>query len=240
MKNIPRFTGISVDSNNTDKLNMLKDDATSWITSENTGKVDIEGSNLHAKRIKVDFLTRSELLSQATLTTEQQEFLEKFTDAQTPNDYHFHGLIIPLYAYPQTWLSNTVWDKLIGIINQHTDVPVKIIVNPSNGAGLSINSDYTTLISRLRNTHAQILGYTATNYAATPIATVQSDMDNWKLWYDIDGFFFDETSSDFINEAYYTTLTDYARTLFDGSMVANCGVVPDAGYFTLFDIVVTW
>ncbi len=243
MRNLPLDTDIIVSSHDADKYNLLRDDNIGWIGESGDEYVDFSSMDaMDIERIKVDFLTREELNVQGSgFTPEEQAFLDSFTDLFAPDGYSYHGLLIPLYANPQTWLTDTVWDKLIAIIKLYPNVPFKIVINPDNGAGSSVNSDYTTLIERIRETHAEILGYITTNYGSIAEAVVKSDMDDWVAWYDIDGFFFDETSGDWTTyEDYYTSLVDYAGTIgITGSIVGGCDTMPDSGLFTQFDIVTT-
>jgi hypothetical protein len=124
------------------------------------------------------------------------------------------GCLIPAY-----WaVTSTNWDTLINTRNAYPNVPVAVVLNiaggvgSGGGAGTSVISAWTTLISRLTSSNIIVLGFVDTNGAADSEATVQARMDSWKTLYPaIDGVFFENMGIQTTNQTYYTNLANYAK-----------------------------
>src|SRR5574340_1141567 len=71
---------------------------------------------------------------------------------------HMHesrtGLIIPLYDN-----SSSAWDELIMVKHNHHTMPVITIINPNNGPGQTINSNYVQGVENLQSGGIVVLGY---------------------------------------------------------------------------------
>jgi hypothetical protein len=94
----------------------------------------------------------------------------------------------------------------------HPSVRVVAIVNPSNGPGTSLSSAYASGITRLVAAGIVVVGYVATGYTARSEATVRADIDRWKAFYPmLGGIFFDEQSNEAGKEAYYRSVSQYAK-----------------------------
>ena len=64
---------------------------------------------------------------------------------------------------------------------------------------------------------------------------VKAEVDKYKLWYTVDGIFFDEASSSASTLPYYTALWEYVRAT-NGTFVAlNPGTPPDEVFTTISD-----
>ena len=128
------------------------------------------------------------------------------------------GIVVALYIYP-----NSDWDKLAQIQTRHPTVPTIALVNPSNGPGNAINSDFTRGIQTLESAGITACGYVPTWYARAPqpspytnivydIPTIQRYIDNWVTWYGVDCIFFDEMANWAGPENFYHAIDNYAKS----------------------------
>ncbi|HEV3344359.1 MAG TPA: spherulation-specific family 4 protein [Pirellulales bacterium] len=113
------------------------------------------------------------------------------------------------------------------------EVPIVAIVNPASGPGERIDPNYVDVISRASKAGVTLIGYVSTEYAKRPIEQVKADVDLWhKLYPAVEGFFFDEQTSDASKVEHYREAFDYARRKVKGALIAsNPGVPCDAAYF---------
>jgi hypothetical protein len=126
-----------------------------------------------------------------------------------------NSIIIPLYQYPVDVYTNTAINGLIAIARKYNWVKTIAIINPSSGPGGSEDGNYTALLKRLQGAGITVVGYVATNYTSTAIATVKAAVDTWlSLYPRIDGIFIDEMTNSDVggNVAYYTELTAYIHS----------------------------
>ena len=81
--------------------------------------------------------------------------------------------------------------------------------------------------------------YVASNYAATPLATVKGYIQNQVAFYGpIDGIFVDQMSNVAGNESYFTSLTSYSHGLGAPFVVGNPGVDPLQSFVGTVDNIV--
>src|SRR5256712_6589179 len=126
-----------------------------------------------------------------------------FASAATPT-----GVVVPLYMGP----SSIAWNTIIAIKNAHPSVPMAVIINPNNGPGSSIDSNYVTGINNMKAANVMVLGYVYTSYCARAQTTIESDIDNYHNWYGVNGIHFDEMQNSPGCESYYTSLTNYVKS----------------------------
>lgn len=138
------------------------------------------------------------------------------------------GIIVPLYVYP----APGAWDAVVAAKRAHPSVPFLVVANPDSGVGQSLNQDYLGGIRYLRNNGCIILGYVDTAYGNRNVTQVMAEMDQWKAWYPIDGYFFDDVASSG-QESYLQTLKSHAGVRF---CVGNPGTsaIPQS-YFGILD-----
>ncbi|EPS36433.1 hypothetical protein H072_10024 [Dactylellina haptotyla CBS 200.50] len=93
-----------------------------------------------------------------------------------------------------------------------------IIINPSDGPGDKLNSDYNGNLRRLSAApNVDTVGYVFTDYGRRSIADVEADVAKYAGWGLLNGIFFDETPqghNQTINDpvAYLTTITNKVRS----------------------------
>ena len=155
------------------------------------------------------------------------------------------GLLIPMYVYPTDAYTNLIYQDLIGWKKSNPDIPMIVIINPSNGPGAVTDGNYTMVINNMKAAGIRVIGYISTNYRAQTVAQVKADIDGYATYYPgIEGVFFDEQSdgtTDLAAElAYYREVADYSRSIGFMITVSNPGVNSDNGFYEFIDIVVEW
>jgi len=158
------------------------------------------------------------------------------------------GLLIPFYHYPWdseagTWTS--LFNDFVALLKKYHNVPVFVIINPSNGPGTVEDVVWRRAIKRLQGSGAAVLGYVWTDYANRPESDVKDDIDQWKSLYPhINGICMDEMTNDDdpSHRAYYKSITDYAHRKGFYPVVGNPGAGTYGSYFTenTADIIVIW
>jgi hypothetical protein len=135
------------------------------------------------------------------------------------------GTVIPLYLYPQVINGVHNWQPLINAHNSHPTVEVWAIVNVFNGPSNPIDPNYVDAIGKLKTAGIRTLGYVSTNYTRVSATKAKEDVDTWKSFYNPDGIFFDEMSSEFTSDAvqYYTDLGNYVKSKGFTRTVGNPG-----------------
>lgn len=163
--------------------------------------------------------------------------------AQTQPGQAVSGILVPYYLPPNDPYSDTNVQRLLGLMRQYHDVPVSVIVNPSDGPGAAADANYANFIKLLRAAGGKVYGYVATGFALRPPADVTADIEKWRSFYGanpVDGIFLDEQSWDTgpgnSGTAYvdlYKQYTDYchARGL---RTIANPGTNQQPAYFSTY------
>jgi hypothetical protein len=103
------------------------------------------------------------------------------------------GVAIPLYNYP-----DSTWTTIAQGAKANPNVPILTIINPSNGPGSSSDPTYLAGVQNLQSSGVTVLGYVATGYATSSYSStsnVESQISQYKTWYNADGIFFDEMSN---------------------------------------------
>jgi hypothetical protein len=133
-------------------------------------------------------------------------------------------IIVPAYFHA----SSSYWTFLIA---QASAVEYAII-NPASGPGTVKELAYSLVVAQAQARGVSILGYVATTYAAKAPSVVQGEMNHYRDWYGVDGFFFDEAASTPDKLDYYAGL--YAST--KGVVILNPGVYPHKAYVECADV----
>lgn len=151
------------------------------------------------------------------------------------------SLLVPAYFSPSGSSSN-YWNSL----NQAAaKVPVVAIMNPNNGPGSSSNKNYQRVVDALRGAGGKVIGYVYSSYAARALSDVEADISSYKSWYNVDGIFVDEMTSDSTGShlTYYNQLCQYIKATNPGWMVVgNPGGKTVSAYLTTpaVDVLVTY
>ena len=148
------------------------------------------------------------------------------------------GLIVPLYG--QFNATNGQWDQLVIAKTAHPEIPIVAIVNAANGSGTARDDGYASAIQKLRTAHILVLGYIWTSQGQRPISDVEQDSVNYLNWYDVDGVYFDQMAQQPGMEAYYSSLTQYAKSLGMVMTVGNPGASTALSYVGTVDTIVIY
>jgi len=147
------------------------------------------------------------------------------------------GTIVPLYSYP----TNAAWSAIVSAKNAHPTVPVVAVVNPNNGPGTSVDSNYTTGIANLQAAGITVIGYVFTSYGARAESAVQADMNTWKSLYPaVTGIFFDEMSNHDADIPYYQRQDSYARSKGFTYTVGNPGTDTTPNYVGVVNTILVY
>lgn len=67
-----------------------------------------------------------------------------------------------------------------------------VVVNPDSGPGEKAFELFSDAVSKCRAVGIKVLGYVRTEYAKRDLSLVAQDLQRYKTWYNVDGFFIDE------------------------------------------------
>eukprot|EP00124_Ichthyophonus_hoferi_P003555 Ihof_evm2s313 gene=Ihof_evmTU2s313 len=148
-------------------------------------------------------------------------------------------ICIPFYVYPTIWEDSNAWKTLVETA-ANSRAKIIAVVNPNNGPGDEVNSDYVTGIAMLREADIEVIGYIHTSYAQKPLSDVSNDIQKWSDFYQITGMFVDECCADNSNIGYYRSLSDVFRANEASTIIINPGLEPTNSYFDVADGVVTF
>jgi hypothetical protein len=87
------------------------------------------------------------------------------------------------------------WQRVIDAKNAHASVSRVAVFNPSSGPGWSREITIANWVGKLKDAGVMVFGYTADNYGAKALSTLNGDADKYKNWYNTDGLFIDEFTS---------------------------------------------
>lgn len=144
-------------------------------------------------------------------------------------------LAIPSYFYPGG-ATSALWP-------QATAAAPKVsimIMNPNSGPGLSADPNYQSAVAAAQAAGIKVLGYVPTTFGARPQGDVETDINNYKSWYAVDGIFLDETSDQLSFVSYYQTLATYIRSTSGTFVMLNPGVYPVEQYMAVGDLIVVF
>lgn len=178
----------------------------------------------------------------ASITPSQNMTLTAYYNDETsseppppPSSSADAGVMVPLYIYP-----GSAWNPVIQAKTAHPNVQIIAIVNPADGPGSGIDSNYTAWIRNLKTAGVVVLGYVPTTYGARSLGDCEADVNRWKSYYDVAGIFFDEMSNVRGYENYYSTLNNYSKSLGMTFTVGNPGVDTRSSFIGTVDNIVIY
>jgi len=145
------------------------------------------------------------------------------------------GVIVPLY-----FTTGSQWNGVIQAKEAHPSVPIVGVINPAGGPGTTSNANYSALTQQLQSVGVVVIGYVYTMYGARNVTAVESDISAYASWYKVNGVFLDQMAYVPGEESYYSSLTNYARSLGLSLVVGNPGVDPAPSYVGTVDTIVTY
>jgi Spherulation-specific family 4 len=137
-------------------------------------------------------------------------------------------LWVPAYYYP-FGPGLREWNRLIASAKA---VPIVAIVNPASGPGDHVDTNFAAVLPRARKAGVTLVGYIGTQYTRKPLQQVKQEVETFLSYYpEIQGFHFDEQSSDARGVDYYAELYRYVHQRIPGALVlTNPGTLCDVGY----------
>jgi hypothetical protein len=139
---------------------------------------------------------------------------------------------IPAYFAP-----GAAWSQL----NAGAPTVGMAVINPSSGPGAGVNFGYVNQVQQSRARGLVVLGYVHTSYGQRSAADVKREVDQYYAWYDVDGIFLDEASTDCAVQPYYADLNTYVKTESGlARTVLNPGAATNECYMTAADTIVTF
>lgn len=160
-------------------------------------------------------------------------------------------LIVPAYFYPSSVPALNEWNTLTASLAANPGASVTAIMNPDNGPGAAFNGDYETAVNAFRDQKGKVLGYVYTCYGnnncqprlppTRSANDVIADAQRYAGWYQVDGIFLDEMSSNPAVLSFYERIANGLRGPHpDWTLMGNPGVNPDKGYFGAANSLVTF
>jgi hypothetical protein len=146
------------------------------------------------------------------------------------------GTIIPLYSWP-----SSAWDGVVAAKKAYPKVPVLAVINPGNGPGWAANSSYLAGIAKMTSAGIKMIGYVPTTYGNRPAADVQADIKRWRSLYPgVTGIFLDEMNNRPGGEAYYRSITAFAKSQGLELTIGNPGCDVPPSYVGAVDVILVY
>ena len=95
------------------------------------------------------------------------------------------SVVAPTYFYPEV---TDGWAKVVMAAMYVSAV----MVNPDSGPGAQKLQEFAAVAKRSQAAGMQVLGYIPSGYGTRQIADVVSELNSYRTWYEVDGFFIDE------------------------------------------------
>jgi len=147
------------------------------------------------------------------------------------------GFYWPGYVYP----TSTLWTTFLNKAKANPTKKFLIAINPSSGVGSAKDTNYVNGITLLRTApNILIIGYVYTSYGARSDAAIKDEIDKYKLWYGIDGIFFDEMSNTAGKEQYYKDKTTYIHSIGMKLVMGNPGTDTSSSYVGTVDNIIIY
>ncbi len=146
--------------------------------------------------------------------------------AAAPSSTTLQHIVTPLYAAP----TSSYWSQVENAASTQRAAIVDICAPDGSGSGCNgspadaANPAWPPTVSALRGAGVLPLYYISTNFAATPLATVESEVSNAITWYNTPSIFFDQVPTSCANVSYYQSLYSYVHNL-GGIVVLDPGTV---------------
>ena len=99
-----------------------------------------------------------------------------------------YKIAVPLYLWPGYGHLPCAWERLLKTPDKN---PI-VVVNPNSGPGDKFFELFKNAVDKCQAVGIKVLGYVRTIYAKRSLAEVEQDLQLYKIWYNVDGFFIDE------------------------------------------------
>ncbi len=110
----------------------------------------------------------------------------------------------------------------------------------ANGPGTAYNSYFGAAIAAWQAAGLCVIGQVETGHGADSLSSVEAQISEWISWYNVDGAWLDEGSTDPAETSYYQTLQTYIHAaITNGIDLCNPGSWPPQSMIAACDITVT-
>lgn len=151
-------------------------------------------------------------------------------------------ILVP--AYFDAGGTSSDWDVLTRSLQNHPEVRVTAILNPSNGVFTRVDPALLQAVADFRAAGGQVLGYVLSGYGSRSASVVRQNVDRYLNLYgseNIDGFFIDEMAAASKSVAYYADVYAYIKGIDNHlRVIGNPGTLPVQGYSAVVDTLVTF
>ena len=148
------------------------------------------------------------------------------------------GVVVPIFSsYSKSQLNQV--NEVIQSKLAYPSVPMIVVINPSNGPGVSYNLNFSSEVKNMQVVNVTVLGYVPTIWGTRNIALVEADIRTYYEWYHVNGTYLDQMPNweydgpqgqwnyqglgGTYMPAYFSNLTSYAKSLGMTDVVANSG-----------------
>jgi hypothetical protein len=116
-----------------------------------------------------------------------------------------------------------------------------MLLNVDNGVGTAPLSHFQALVKQAHAAGITVLGYSSTEYGARSIASVETEVKQYKEWYGVNGIFLDLTQATAGEFSYYQQLATYIRkTVPNADIWLNPGSFPDPSFMSIANVVMVF
>jgi Spherulation-specific family 4 len=116
-----------------------------------------------------------------------------------------------------------------------------MLLNVDSGPGTGPLSHFQTLVTQAQDAGITVLGYSSTNYGQSAVSSVETQVQEYKSWYGVNGIFLDTTQGTPGEFSYYQTLANFVRsTIPNGVVWLNPGDYPDPEFMSIADVVMVF
>ena len=135
------------------------------------------------------------------------------------------GVMVPLFSY-----LGPSWSQLISFHEQYPTVPIVAVVNPGRGPGLFRDPNFQLGIQSLQNAGIPVLGYIVTAYANANLQSLEALITDYSSWYHVNGTMLDQMNNTDGMQGYYSTITQFDRSLGMIMTIGNPGTEVPPSY----------
>lgn len=97
-------------------------------------------------------------------------------------------IAVPLYLWPGYGSLPCAWERILATPAAN---PI-VVVNPDSGPGQKSFELFKNAVDKCQAAGIKVLGYIRTEYTKRDLSLVINDLNLYKSWYNVDGFFVDE------------------------------------------------
>jgi len=154
-----------------------------------------------------------------------------------------YRVLVP--AYFTAGAGDARWPTLIDGLQRFPNVAITAILNPTNGIFNAPQPGLRAAAAEFASKGGKVIGYVMTDYGsgARSLADIKAGIDAYATHYgnSVSGIFLDEMFHRTSRIGFYQAIVDHIRTHYPAFViVGNPGAHPDAAYFDLVDVMVSF